>query len=180
MSRKGKMPIALPKGVEVKQNGNSIVVKGPKGELSIDIHSEIAVRVEESVIHVEPKIEADRELSRHHGLVRSLVQNMVQGTSTGFAKRLELVGVGYRAALKGNMLDLQLGFSHPTELAIPAGLTVVIEKNTVITISGIDKREVGQFAAVVRAMKKPEPYQGKGIRYSDETVRRKAGKSGKK
>jgi large subunit ribosomal protein L6 len=180
MSRKGKMPIALPKGVEVKQNGSSIVVKGPKGQLSQEIHAEIALRIEDGVLHVEPKIEADREINRHHGLVRSLVQNMVQGTSEGFQKKLELVGVGYRAALKGKMLDLQLGFSHPTELLIPEGLTVAIEKNTLITISGIDKREVGQFAAIVRGMKKPEPYQGKGIRYSGEAVRRKAGKAGKK
>jgi large subunit ribosomal protein L6 len=180
MSRKGKMPIVLPKGIEIEQKGNSIVVKGPKGQLSQEIHSEIALRIEEGVLHVEPKGEVDREISRQHGLARSLIQNMVLGTSVGFLKKLELIGVGYRAALKGKMLDLQLGFSHPTELLVPEGLTIAIEKNTLITISGIDKREVGQFAAVVRGMKKPEPYQGKGIRYSGEAVRRKAGKSGKK
>jgi large subunit ribosomal protein L6 len=180
MSRKGKMPIALPKGVEVKQNGNSVVVKGPKGTLVQDIHADVAMRIEGDVLHVELKVEMDREMSRHYGLARSLIQNMVQGVSQGFARKLELVGVGYRAALKGKMLDLQLGFSHPTELSIPEGLKVEIEKNTQITISGIDKREVGQFAAIVRGMKKPEPYQGKGIRYSDEVVRRKAGKAGKK
>ena len=180
MSRKGKMPIALPKGVEVKQNGNSVVVKGPKGTLVQDIHADVAMRIEGDVLHVELKVEMDREMSRHYGLARSLIQNMVQGVSQGFARKLELVGVGYRAALKGKMLDLQLGFSHPTELSIPEGLKVEIEKNTQITTSGIDKREVGQFAAIVRGMKKPEPYQGKGIRYSDEVVRRKAGKAGKK
>lgn len=180
MSRKGKMPIALPKGVEIKQSESSVSVKGPKGTLTQDIHPDVVLRIDGDVLHVELKVELDREMSRHYGLARSLVQNMVLGVSQGFARKLELVGVGYRAALKGKLLDLQLGFSHPTELHIPEGLKVEIEKNTMITISGIDKREVGQFAAVVRGMKKPEPYQGKGIRYTDEVVRRKAGKAGKK
>lgn len=180
MSRKGKMPIALPKGVEVKIEGSHLVVKGPKGTLTLGINPNMGVTVEEHVLHVEPKLETSPEVRRHHGLTRSLLQNMVIGVSEGFKKQLELVGVGYRAQLKGHKLDLQLGFSHPTELEVPKGLKVDIEKNTMITISGIDKREVGQFAAIVRGMKKPEPYQGKGIRYSGEVVRRKAGKAGKK
>lgn len=180
MSRKGKMPIALPKGVEVKADNGKIFVKGPKGNLEQTIHPSFALKVEGNSLLVEPTVEATAEIRRQHGLARSLVQNMVTGTSEGFVVKLELIGVGYRAALKGQQLDLQLGFSHPTEVPVPQGVKVEIEKNTLITISGIDKRLVGQFAADVRALKKPEPYQGKGIRYSGEAVRRKAGKAGKK
>lgn len=180
MSRKGKMHIVMPKGVELQLQGQNVTLKGPKGTLSYVLEEGITARVEEGFLIVEPTVEAVASIRRVHGLCRSLLQNMVTGVSEGFKKQLELVGVGFRAALKGHLLDLQLGFSHPTELSVPTGLKVEIEKNTLITISGLDKREVCQFAAIVRAMRKPEPYQGKGIRYVGEVVRRKAGKAGKK
>jgi large subunit ribosomal protein L6 len=180
MSRKGKMPIALPKGVEVNVNNGLITVKGPKGTLTSQLHPSLLLKFEGELLHVEPNVEVTAEVRRIHGLARALIQNMITGISEGFKIQLELVGVGYRAHLKGEKIDLQLGFSHPTEMMIPEGVKVEIEKNTQVTISGIDKRLVGQFAASVRALKKPEPYQGKGIRYSKEVVRRKAGKAGKK
>lgn len=180
MSRKGKMPVALPKGVEVAVEGQKLTVKGAKGTMSHEMRSDMSIRIADGLVHVEPNIEATPEVRRFHGLTRSLLENMILGVSVGFVRKLELVGVGFRAQLKGHMLDLQLGFSHPTQVEVPQGIKVEIEKNTLITISGIDKCEVGQFAADVRSLKKPEPYQGKGIKYSDEVVRRKAGKAGKK
>jgi large subunit ribosomal protein L6 len=178
MSRKGRMPIQLPKGVEVKVANNMITVKGPKGTLTQELVPGITLAVESDHIVVSAENDS-RELSKFHGLYRALVQNMVQGTTSGFEKRLEMVGVGYRAAVQGKLLDLQIGCSHPTKLAIPEGLQVKVDKNTEIFISGINKQAVGQFAAQVRDMKRPEPYQGKGIRYKDEYVRRKAGKAAK-
>lgn len=178
MSRKGKMAIALPKGLEVKVSGDVVSIKGPKGTLTLTLQPGITIKMEEGVLHVETN-GTDREASRMHGLYRSLVQNMITGTSVGFEKKLEMVGVGYRAALQGAILDIQVGFSHPTQLKIPQGLTVKVDKNTNISISGIDRQSVGQFAAQVRAMRPPEPYQGKGIRYEGEYVRKKAGKAAK-
>ncbi len=179
MSRKGKQPIPLPKGVEVKVDEGHITVKGPKGTLSQPLMHGIHVKVEESHIIIEPDTGVD-DISKFHGLYRSLVHNMVEGTTKGFEKQLELVGVGYRATVQGHMLDLQLGFSHPTKLPIPQGIHVKVDKNFVI-VSGINKQEVGQYCAVLRAVRPPEPYQGKGVRYKDEYVRRKQGKaSGKK
>jgi large subunit ribosomal protein L6 len=178
MSRKGRMPIALPKGVEVKVANKVITVKGPKGTLTHEILPGIILNVEPEQVLVV--VEQDtREMSRYHGLYRALVSNMIIGTSNGFEKRLEMVGVGYRAAVQGHLLDLQIGFSHPTKLEIPAGIHVKVEKNTQIQITGIDIQAVGQFAAQIRAMRPPEPYQGKGIRYEGEFVRRKAGKAAK-
>lgn len=179
MSRKGKQPIALPKGVDVKIEKDSISVKGTKGALTQYIIPGIHVKVEGEQIIVEPD-PSFHDMGKFHGLYRSLIQNMVDGVTKGFEKQLELIGVGYRAAVQGTLLDLQLGFSHPTKLPIPEGITVKVDKN-LVTISGIDKQKVGQYSATVRSIRPPEPYQGKGVRYKDEYVRRKQGKaSGKK
>jgi large subunit ribosomal protein L6 len=176
MSRLGKQPIPIPKGVEVKITGNKVTIKGPKGTLSQELFHGIQAKVEGSEIIVTIDDE-DPKKSKFHGLYRTLLFNMVHGTSNGFEKKLEMIGVGYRAAVAGTALDLQIGFSHPTKLPIPQGLAVKVDKNTVIVISGIDKQSVGQFAATVRAIRPPEPYQGKGIRYEGEYVRKKAGKA---
>lgn len=180
MSRKGKLPIPLPKGVEVKVTEAEVVVKGPKGSMNQPAIKGIVVKVEENQIVVELE-DGNSDLKNFHGLMRSLISNMVVGTTEGFEKRLEMIGVGYRAAVQGDLLDLQLGFSHPTKLPIPKGLTVKVDKNTLISITGFDKHLVGQFAATVRSKRPPEPYQGKGVRYAGEYVRKKAGKTaGKK
>ncbi len=179
MSRKGKLPIPLSKGVEVKVTESEIVVKGPKGTLHQKLVPGIEVKVEDNQVSVS-KTNKDSDADHFHGLYRTLIYNMVEGTTNGFDKKLEMIGVGYRAAVQGDLLDLQLGFSHPTKLSIPSGLTVKVEKNTQITISGFDKHLVGQFAATIRSKRPPEPYQGKGIRYSGEYVRKKAGKSAAK
>ena len=176
MSRKGKLPITLPKGVEVKVSGSEISVKGPKGALRHELVPGIEVHIEGD--HVVVKLaENYQEYGNQHGLYRSIINNMVEGTSRGFERKLEMIGVGYRAAVQGNLLDLQIGYSHPTKLPIPEGVQVKVDKNTLISISGADKQKVGQFAASVRAIRPPEPYQGKGIRYEGEYVRKKAGKA---
>lgn len=179
MSRKGKLPIPLPKGVEVKVSDTEVFIKGPKGSLHQPLVPGVQVKVEGNEVVVGLKDE-NADLGHFHGLYRALIQNMVTGTTEGFEKRLEMIGVGYRAAVQGDALDLQLGFSHPTKLPIPKGLTVKIDKNTLIIISGFDKHLVGQFAATVRSKRPPEPYQGKGIRYVGEYVRKKAGKAAAK
>lgn len=179
MSRKGKLPIPLPKGVEVKVSNTEVSVKGPKGSLHQKLVPGVQVTVEAEQVSVALENE-NSQLDNFHGLYRSLIQNMVTGTTEGFEKRLEMIGVGYRAAVQGDLLDLQLGFSHPTKLPIPKGLTVKVDKNTLIIISGFDKHLVGQFAANVRSKRPPEPYQGKGIRYVGEYVRKKAGKAAAK
>ena len=176
MSRKGNLLIPLPKGVEVKLADGVVTVKGPKGTLTQNVPAEIRLDISNIQLHVTIDKSAN-DSAVLHGLYRSLISNMVVGTSQGFEKKLEMIGVGYRAAVKGSNLDVQVGYSHPTMLAIPAGLSVAVEKNTVISITGIDKRSVGQFAADIRSLRPPEPYQGKGIRYQGEYVRRKAGKS---
>lgn len=178
MSRKGKLPITLPKGVEVKVSNTEVTVKGPKGTLTQRLVPGVQVAVEgcEAVVSIGD----ETDLAQYHGLYRTLIHNMVVGTTEGFEKRLEMIGVGYRAAVQGDKLDLQLGFSHPTQLPIPKGLSVKVEKNTLIIISGFDKHLVGQFAATVRSKRPPEPYQGKGIRYQGEYVRKKAGKAAAK
>lgn len=177
MSRKGKLPIPLPKGVEVKVSDAEVVVKGPKGTLHQNLVKGIAVAVADGEVTVSLK---DENCSHFHGLYRTLIDNMVKGTTEGFEKRLEMIGVGYRAAVQGELLDLQLGFSHPTKLPIPKGLSVKVDKNTLIIVTGSDKRLVGQFCASVRKTRPPEPYQGKGIRYVGEYVRKKAGKAAAK
>ena len=178
MSRIGKMPIPVPAGVEVKIDGNAITVKGGKGELSYEFDPMLSIAQEgEELIVSRP--DDSREAKSLHGLTRALVHNMVVGVSEGFEKKLELVCVGYRAALKGSNLEMQLGFSHPVVVEPPAGITFEVPDQTHITIKGIDKQQVGQTAAVVRKWRKPEPYKGKGIRYEGEKVRRKLGKAAK-
>lgn len=179
MSRKGKLPIAIPKGVEVKIAEKQISVKGPKGTLKHDLVPEVKVRIESDLIHVELN-EAHSNAGNFHGLYRTIIDNMVVGTSQGFERKLEMIGVGYRAAVQGNLLDLQIGLSHPTKLSIPEGIVVKVDKNTSIVLTGADKQMLGQFAASIRAIRPPEPYQGKGIRYVGEYVRKKAGKAAAK
>jgi large subunit ribosomal protein L6 len=179
MSRKGKLPITVPKGIEVKVAANKITVKGPKGTLDHEIVPQIVVRVDGGHIHVELSPE-HQDAGNFHGLFRSIINNMVIGASHGFETKLEMIGVGYRAAVQGHLLDLQIGLSHPTKLHIPEGVHVKVEKNTSISISGADKQKIGQFAATVRSVRPPEPYQGKGIRYAGEFVRKKAGKAAAK
>ena len=179
MTRKGKLPIAIPKGVEVNLTGLNVTVKGPKGTLLQEIKPGINVNVEGDQVLVSQK-EGIKDIAKFHGLYRTLILNMVKGTSEGFEKGLEMIGVGYRANVEGQKLNLQVGFSHPTLIPIPAGLEVKVEKNTKILITGIDKQLVGQFAASIRSIRPPEPYQGKGIRYVGEYVRRKAGKAASK
>ena len=178
MSRLGKIPILLPKGVEVKQCKGEVEVKGPKGTIKRSFPEGMTVKVEYStvVIEFDERLRFGKPI---FGLYRALLNNAIIGISEGFKKQLSLIGVGYRATVRGNILDLQLGFSHSSQLGIPGDLQVSIEKSTLITISGIDKQLVGQFAANVRALRPPEPYKGKGVRYVDEYVRKKAGKSAK-
>ena len=173
MSRVGKKPLPIPHGVQVTVQGNLVTVKGPKGTLQQEIMAGVTVVIENDTVWVK----ADAQYSKFQGLLRALIANMVAGVVSGYEKTLELIGVGFRAAVQGALLDLQLGFSHPTKLQIPQGILVKVDKNTVIVVSGIHKQRVGQFAADVRAIKPPEPYKGKGIRYKDEYVRKKAGKS---
>ena len=165
MSRIGKLPIKIPKGVEVKFAGSVVTVKGPKGTLHQTVQKGIHFEIESDQILVTLQQDAEDQGS-FHGLYRALLQNMIQGTTQGFEKTLEMVGVGYRAAVQGTLLDLQLGFSHPTKVPIPKGISVTVEKGNIILIKGMNKQEVGQFAAVVRSYRPPEPYQGKGIRYA--------------
>ncbi len=177
MSRVGKQPIAIPSGVTITVDPDTITVAGSKGTLTQFTMPDITVKVEEGNVLVtrandEPKVRAK------HGLMRALVNNMVTGVSTGFSKKLELNGVGYRVALQGADLKMNLGFSHEVIYKMPQGVTATVEQNK-ITISGISKQAVGQVAAEVRALKKPEPYKGKGIKYEDERIIRKSGKSGK-
>ncbi|MCF8528969.1 MAG: 50S ribosomal protein L6 [Aquiluna sp.] len=178
MSRIGKLPIPLPAGVTVVIDGQHVAVKGPKGELALTISDPItAVLEDNTVIVARPDDEAKSKSL--HGLTRTLIANNVHGVSTGFSKSLEIVGTGYRAASKGATLELALGFSHPVVVTPPAGITLTVEGNNKIIVSGIDKQAVGEMAANIRKLRKPEPYKGKGVRYEGEHVRRKAGKSGK-
>jgi large subunit ribosomal protein L6 len=178
MSRIGKKPIQIPQGVTVTVNGLTVEVKGPKGTLSIETHDTINVKVEDDTVIVERSSETKTERTLH-GTIRSLINNMVIGVNEGYKKQLSMVGVGYRAQVSGNTITVSAGYSNPVEVAIPKGLTVEVEKNTNISVSGIDKQAVGEFAANIRAIRKPEPYLGKGIRYVDERVRRKEGKTAK-
>lgn len=179
MSRIGNKVINLPEGVTVSQNGNVVTVKGPKGELSNTFNSNIEIVVDGNEV-VLKRPDDTKAMKTIHGTSRANLNNMVEGVSKGFTKTLEIVGVGYRASLKGNTLVVSAGYSHDVELEIPAGIKVELPKNTQVVISGVDKQVVGQFAANVRGVREPEPYLGKGIRYSDEVVRRKEGKTAKK
>jgi len=177
MSRIGKKEIALPKGVEVRQDGGSVVVKGPKGSLNTPIVTGITVSIENNVVKFERKDEEGKTRA-FHGLMRALVANNVKGVSEGFKRELDIVGVGYRAEVKGREVVFQLGYSHPIRFAIPEGIEVAVDAKTGhITITGIDKQKVGQTAAEIRSLREPDPYKGKGIKYSDEVIRRKAGKA---
>jgi large subunit ribosomal protein L6 len=178
MSRIGKQPIAVPSGVEVAIDGPRVNVKGPRGSLESTLHSDMIVRQEDGSILVERP--SDERLHRSlHGLTRTLVANMVEGVTNGYEKRLEIVGVGYRAAMKGDDIELALGFSHPVNVSAPAGIEFEVPAPNRITIRGIDKQLVGEVAANIRKIRKPEPYKGKGIRYEGEYVRKKAGKAAK-
>ena len=178
MSRIGKMPVTVPAGVEVKVDGSTVTVKGPKGELTREFDSMISIAVEGTEVVVS-RPDDSREAKSLHGLTRTLISNMVEGVSNGYQKKLQLVGVGYRAALKGKDLEMQLGYSHPVLMECPEGITFEVPSQTEIVVNGISKEQVGQVAANVRAWRKPEPYKGKGIRYEGEHVRRKVGKAGK-
>ena len=180
MSRIGNSPITVPSGVDVNINGSSVVVKGPKGSLSRELIGGISLRQEEGHIIVE-RPNDERESRSLHGLSRALVNNMVVGVTEGFVKELEIVGVGYRAELKGpSALRLNLGFSHPVDVEAPEGVSFEVPAQTRIIVKGIDKEAVGQVAANIRSIRKPEPYKGKGVRYLGEKILRKAGKAGKK
>jgi large subunit ribosomal protein L6 len=177
MSRIGKKEISLPKGVDVKHDGTAVIVKGPKGSLTTQLVPGISVKIESNVVTF---IRADEEKRTRafHGLVRALVANNVRGVSEGFKRELDIIGVGYRAEVKGREVVFSLGYSHPVRFPIPEGIDIAIEaKSGHITITGIDKQKVGQTAAEIRSLREPDPYKGKGIKYSDEIIRRKAGKA---
>ena len=179
MSRIGRLPVAIPAGVEVKiAEGNVVTVKGPKGTLERTLPTEMEIKIEDGHVVVSRPNDLKRMKSLH-GLTRSLIHNMVVGVSEGFKKELEVNGVGYRAAKQGKKLTLNLGYSHPVEMVDPEGIETTVDGNK-ITVSGISKEKVGQFAAEIRDKRRPEPYKGKGIKYSDEVIRRKVGKTGKK
>ena len=179
MSRLGKLPIDLPQGVEARIEGELIVVKGPKGELKQKLHSLVKVDIADGIIKVTPSNIEAKGAAAFWGLYRSLIKNMVEGVSKGFEKKLELNGVGYKVAGGGQKLNFALGFSHPVEFTLPEGISCAVE-GKFITISGADKQMVGEMAAQVRRLEKPEPYKGKGIKYVDEVLRRKAGKTSAK
>jgi large subunit ribosomal protein L6 len=175
MSRIGKKAISLPSGVNVTLNGQDVAVKGPKGQLAWKVVEEIEVKQEGNVISITPRGDTQRHKAMW-GLSRTLIANMVKGVTEGYETTLEMVGVGYRGAMKGNALELQLGFSHPVIIDPPAGITFAVPKQTEIKISGIDKQLVGEMAAKIRKIRPPEPYKGKGVKYAGEKVRRKEGK----
>ena len=179
MSRIGKLPIAIPEGVEVTINGQVVTAKGPLGTEVVNVRPEITVTKEENTL-VVTRANDDRKSRSLHGLSRTLVANAVNGVKNGFEKKLEIVGVGYRAAMEGNTLNLALGYSHPVAIVAPEGIKIVVEANTKITVSGSNKQTVGDVAAEIRSKRPPEVYKGKGIKYAGEYIRRKAGKTGKK
>jgi large subunit ribosomal protein L6 len=175
MSRIGKKPVVLPKGVTASVDGQTVKVKGPKGELSVTLVRDVTAKVDEHGVTIVPDKDSERA-SQMWGLSRSLVNNLVTGVTQGFTQKLEIQGVGYRAAVQGKNLNLQLGFSHDVVYPVPAGITITSEKPTMISVSGTDKQLVGQVAAEIRGYRPPEPYKGKGVRYEGEYVRRKEGK----
>lgn len=180
MSRIGRLPVAIPAGVTVEvKEGNVLTVKGPKGTLERALPVEMEIKVEDGQVVVTRPNDL-KKMKALHGLTRSLINNMVVGVSQGYTKVLEVNGVGYRANKQGNKLNLALGYSHPVEMVDPDGITTTVEGTNKIIVSGIDKEKVGQFAAEIRDKRRPEPYKGKGIKYADEVIRRKVGKTGKK
>ena len=177
LSRIGKLPIEIPSGVTITVDSGDVTVKGPKGELKQFITPAVTVKVEDGVLTVSPKDESKVARSQH-GLMRTLVNNMVTGVTKGYEKKLEVNGVGFRVQATNNELEMTLGFSHPVKYKAPAGVSITNDKMNIL-VSGIDKQQVGQVAAEIRSLKKPEPYKGKGIKYADEVILRKAGKTGK-
>ena len=180
MSRIGKKPVTLPAGVEVKvSDANLVTVKGPKGELQEQISKKVKIEIADGVLNVTVEGN-DKESNSQHGLARTLINNMVVGVTEGFTRKLQMVGVGYRAEKKDKLLVMQLGYSHPIELPDPEGITTEVTAPTEIIVSGISKAVVGNYAAIIRAKRPPEPYKGKGVKYVDEVIRRKEGKTGSK
>ncbi|MEK9612078.1 MAG: 50S ribosomal protein L6 [Alphaproteobacteria bacterium] len=175
MSRVGSNAITIPADVTLSHEGGSVIVKGKNGELSAPLHSDVSLSIEDNVATLKPARET-RQSKALWGTMRATINNMVVGVSTGFTRNLQINGVGYRAAMQGNKLVLNLGFSHPVEMEIPAGLKVVVENNTTVVISGADKQLLGQFASEVRAKRPPEPFKGKGVKYAEEHIVRKEGK----
>jgi len=178
MSRIGRLPIDIPAGVDVKIDGQLVTVKGPKGELKLTVAQPIAVALQENQVLVT-RPDDERDSRSLHGLTRTLINNQIVGVTQGYSKGLEIVGTGYRVAQKGAAVEFALGFSHSVTVEPPAGISLTVEGNNKLTVTGIDKQAVGETAANIRKIKKPEPYKGKGIRYAGEVVRRKAGKAGK-
>jgi large subunit ribosomal protein L6 len=177
MSRIGKKPIAIPKGVTVKVDGNTVDVKGPKGQVRQPLPPGIVAAIEDGTL-VTRKASDERQFDKFHGLARSLVNNAVVGVTEGFKRELDIVGVGYRAEMKGKQVVLALGYSHPVVFDIPTGIDIAIEKQTHLTVTGVDRQLVGQVAANLRRLRKPDPYQQKGVRYTGEVLKKKAGKTG--
>ena len=178
MSRIGRLPVTVPKGVDVKIDGRTVRLKGPKGELAWTHHENVSVTRDDGTLVVARK--NDEKATRAlHGLTRALIANMVTGVTTGYARDLEISGTGYRAAVQGKKLNLSLGFSHPVEIEPPPGITFLAETPTKLRVSGIDKQAVGEMAAKIRSLRVPDPYKAKGIKYAEERIRRKAGKAGK-
>ena len=175
MSRVGKKPVIIPSGVTIEQEDALLTVKGPKGSLSLAVHPKVTVTISATEVLVAVDHEENKKERALWGLFRALIQNLVDGVTKGFEKKLEVNGVGFKVALQGTKITMALGFSHPVDVEVPKDLQVAVDKN-VITITGADKQRVGQFAAEIRELKKPEPYKGKGIKYIDETILRKAGK----
>lgn len=178
MSRIGRLPITVPAGVELKIDGDIVTVKGAKGELTHTIASPITAVLEENVVTVS-RPNDERDSRSLHGLTRTLIENMIIGVTAGYEKKLEIHGTGYRVVLKGQSLEFALGFSHPVVLEAPEGITFAVEGNTKISVSGINKQQVGEVSANIRKLRKPDPYKGKGVRYAGEIIRRKVGKAGK-
>ena len=179
MSRIGKLPVSIPNGVQVTVDGSTVKVKGPKGELSRKLHPDMQVTLDNGIITVTRPTDEDQHRALH-GLTRSLIANMVEGVTQGYKKQLEITGVGYKAEVKPFGLQLALGYSHPVEYRAPAGIKLTAPQPTAVVIEGADKEKVGQVAAEIRALRKPEPYKGKGVKYQGEQIRRKAGKAGGK
>lgn len=179
MSRVGKLPVPLAKGVKVQVGADLLTVEGPKGKLTQTYLPKVKFEVKATEIVVD-RLDETKETRSLHGLYRNLLNNMVKGVSEGFKRTLVIVGVGYRAEVKGNILTLNLGYSNPIDFVIPQGITIAVENNTKITVSGISKEQVGQIATEIRGIRPPEPYKGKGVKFDDETIRRKVGKSGVK
>ena len=179
MSRIGKHPVVVPAGVDVQIAGQDVTVKGPKGQLSLTVSEPISVSKNEEGAIVVARPDDERRNKALHGLSRTLVANMVTGVTEGYTKKMEIYGVGYRVALKGKDLEFALGYSHPVPIEAPEGITFAVESPTKFSVSGIDKQQVGQVSAVIRKLRRPDPYKGKGVRYEGEQIRRKVGKTGK-